>query len=291
MLYTIENERVRATLSSAGGELMSIYGKATSCEYVWQGDPAYWARRAPVLFPICGRLLDGCYTYAGKRYEMTLHGFVRGMEMTVEEKTDTSITFRVADDEKSREMYPFSFVFRVRYTLSGDTLEVAHSVENTDEKELIFAIGAHPGFRVPMAEGDKPEDYTLRFDSSVTEARQILFENNFTSHETAPYAMADSTIPYSNELFDAGSLFLTEMGDHVTLASKSSGRFVRLDFKGFPVLGFWHTEGSGAPFLCIEPWESIPSYFDTPEALETKAMMNRLAPNGYYKKSYFITVG
>ena len=290
MLYTIENERLRVTLKSFGGEPTSIYGKATACEYLWQGDPSYWAGQAPVLFPICGRLLDGYYTYEGERYEMLLHGFARKMEMTVEEKTDTSITFRLSDNEETRKQYPFSFILRVRYTLSSDTLEIAHSVENTDKKELIFALGAHPGFNVPLG-GDKCTDYKIVFDSSITEPRQVLFKNNFTDRETAPYKLEDNSIPYSNELFDAGSLFFTEMGDHVTLKSDVSGRFVRLDFKGFPVLGFWHAEGTSAPFLCIEPWESIPTYYDAHDDLSTKAMMNHLAPGGYYKKSYFITVG
>ncbi|MBE6656078.1 MAG: aldose 1-epimerase family protein [Ruminococcaceae bacterium] len=290
MLYTIENERVRASFTSLGGELTSIYGKATACEYLWQGDAASWEGQSPVLFPICGRLLDGYYTYAGEKYEMPLHGFARKMEMAVEEKTDTSITFRLSDDEETRKMYPFSFIYRVRYSLAGDTLEVAYSVENTDEKTLIFAFGAHPGFNVPLGD-DKGTDYKLVFDASIDTPRQVLFKNNFTDREDAPYSLTDHTIAYSNELFDAGSLFFTEMGDHVTLKSDVSGRFVRLDFKGFPVLGFWHAEGSGAPFLCIEPWESVPTYFDAHDDLETKAMMNHLPKGGYYKKSYFITVG
>ncbi len=290
MLYTIENERVRASFSSLGGEIESIYGKATLCEYLWQGDEASWAGQAPVLFPICGRLRDGYYTYEGERYEMAIHGFARKMEMTVEEKTDTSVTFRLTDNEATRKQYPFSFVYRVRYALSGDTLEIAYSVENTDTKELIFAFGAHPGFNVPLG-NDKCTDYKLVFDSGITEPRQVLFKNNFTDREDAPYPLPDHTIPYSNELFDAGSLFFTEMGDHVTLTSDVSGRFVRLDFKGFPVLGFWHAEDTGAPFLCIEPWESVPTYYDIHDDLSTKAMMNHLAPGGYYKKSYSITVG
>lgn len=290
MLYTIENERIRVTLNTRGGELTSIYGKATSCEYLWQGDPASWAGQSPILFPICGRLLDGYYTYEGVRYEMPPHGFVQNMEMAVEEKTDTSISLRVTDSEETRGMYPFSFVFRVRYTLSGDTLEVAHSVENTGEKDLIFAIGGHPGFRVPMGD-DACTDYALYFNSSVDCPKQVLFKNNFTDRVQAPYPLDDHKIPYSNALFDAGSLFFTEMGDCVTLKSDVSGRFVRLDFAGFPVLGFWHMENSGAPFLCVEPWESIPSYYDAHDDLFDKAMMNHLAPHGYYKKSYFITVG
>ena len=290
MIYTIENERVRASFSSKGGELISLYGKATACEYLWQGDEASWAGQSPVLFPICGRLLEGYYTYAGERYEMAIHGFVRKMEMTVEEKSDEHVTFAVRDNEETRKVYPFAFIYRLTYTLSGDTLTVRFAVENTDEKELIFSFGAHPGFRVPMGD-DRPEDYALTFADHVTEATQVVFKNNFTSRAWAPYPLPDHKIPYSNELFDAGSLFFANAGDTVTLGSSVSGRFVRLDFAGFPILGLWHAEDTGAPFLCIEPWESVPSYHDAVDALETKAMMHHILPHTSYSKAYSITIG
>lgn len=290
MIYTIENENIRASFSSLGGEIKSIYGKKTECEYLWQGDEAFWAGQAPLLFPICGRLLGGGYTYAGKRYEMALHGFVRKMELSLGEKTDTSITFYTEDTEETRAMYPFAFRFSVTYSLSGSTLTVDHKVENKDEKELIFALGAHPGFRVPMGD-DKPEDYALTFADHITEGTHVVFINNFTSRAWAPYALPEHKINYSNEMFDAGSWFFTNIGDTVTLGSPVSGRFVRLDFAGFPILGLWHAEGTSAPFLCIEPWESVPTYHDKEDALETKALMNHLIPGGTYRKAYTITVG
>jgi len=290
MIYTIENESIRASFSTLGGEIKSIYGKKTDCEYLWQGDAASWASQAPVLFPICGRLLEGGYTYRGKRYEMNLHGFLRKTEMSVTEKTETSVTFFAKDTEETRAMYPFSFRFYLTYSLSGSTLTVSHRVENTDEKVLIFALGAHPGFRVPMGD-DSCEDYALTFAEHVTEGTQVVFKNNFTSRTWQPYPLPAHKIPYSNELFDAGSLFLANIGDTVTLGSPVSGRFVRLDFAGFPILGLWHAEGTSAPFLCIEPWESIPSYHDKEDTLEGKAMMNRLLPGAAYEKAYSITVG
>lgn len=291
MLYTIENDRLRVSLASErGGELTSIYGKLTDCEYLWQGDPASWAGQAPVLFPICGRLLEGYYTYEGKRYEMLLHGFLRKMELSVTEKTADAITLTATDTEATRAAYPFSFRFYLTYSLSGDTLTVSHRVENTDEKELIFALGAHPGFRVPMG-NDKPEDYALTFADHITEATHVCFKNNFTSRTWKPYDLPEHKIPYSAELFDAGSIFFTNVGDTVTLGSSVSGRFVRLDFAGFPILGLWHAEDSGAPFLCIEPWESVPSYHDKVDDLSHKFMMNRLLPGSVYEKAYTITVG
>ena len=291
MLYTIENDRLRVSLASErGGELTSIYGKATDCEYLWQGDPASWAGQAPVLFPICGRLLEGYYTYRGKRYEMLLHGFLRKMELSVTEKTADAITLTATDTENTRAVYPFAFRFDLTYSLSGDTLKISHRVENTGDETMIFALGAHPGFRVPMGD-DSCEDYALTFADHVDELTQVVFKNNFTSRAWESYPLSDHKIPYSNELFDAGSLFFANMGDTVTLGSPVSGRFVRLDFAGFPILGLWHAEDTGAPFLCIEPWESVPTYHDKVDDLETKAMMNRLLPGSVYEKAYTVTVG
>lgn len=75
MLYTIFNDFIEVTISDVGAELQSIRSKSDGTEYLWQGNPEFWAGRAYNLFPICGRLTEGRYTFEGKTYEMNLHGF------------------------------------------------------------------------------------------------------------------------------------------------------------------------------------------------------------------------
>lgn len=58
MTYTIENEKFSVSIDRQGRELCSMRSKKTGIEYVWQADPHVWARHAPVLFPIVGRLKD-----------------------------------------------------------------------------------------------------------------------------------------------------------------------------------------------------------------------------------------
>ena len=146
MLYTIENKKLKVEIASRGAELMSIKSKADDCEYLWQGDAKYWASRACVLFPICGRLVDGYYMYEGQKYEMQLHGFARKTEYTMVEQKEDSITFELKADETSLAMYPFNFTFRVTYTLDGNKLLNSLTVINNDEKVLPYAVGGHPGF-------------------------------------------------------------------------------------------------------------------------------------------------
>ena len=286
MLYTIENEQLRVKIAGRGGELWSIYGKKTDYEYLWQGDPTVWCDRSPLVFPTCGLLKDGCYTYAGKRYEMGEHGFIAAEDLSVTAHTEDSITLSLTDTPETRVIYPFSFRYSVTYSLSGDTLHIAFCVENRDEKTLIFALGGHPGFLLPPEEA---ESYRFRF-APGTAPRQILFENNFCRHEQVDFPLENDSFAFSHKTFDEGSWFFTDIGSTVTLSSPRHPRGVRVDFAGFPVLGFWREEGSGASYVCIEPWESIPSYFDTPEALETKAMMNHLPKGGVHKAEYSVTL-
>jgi len=60
-----------------GAELWSILDKHTLTEHLWQGDPAVWGRRAPNLFPICGKLVNDSCVINGKTYHIPMHGFAR----------------------------------------------------------------------------------------------------------------------------------------------------------------------------------------------------------------------
>lgn len=66
MNYTIFNDFLEVTVSDVGAELMSVKSKKDGTEYLWQGDPAFWAGRAYNLFPICGRLTEGRYTFKAR---------------------------------------------------------------------------------------------------------------------------------------------------------------------------------------------------------------------------------
>ncbi|NMA65127.1 MAG: aldose 1-epimerase family protein, partial [Clostridiaceae bacterium] len=75
MVYTIENDRLKLQINSLGAELWSIVDKKDGTEYLWQGNKDLWERRAPTLFPHCGRLKNDKYIYENKTYKSELHGF------------------------------------------------------------------------------------------------------------------------------------------------------------------------------------------------------------------------
>ncbi|MEE1337833.1 MAG: aldose 1-epimerase family protein, partial [Muribaculaceae bacterium] len=53
-MVQLENDFIKICVNLHGAELTSIFNKLTNEEMLWQGDPAYWKRQSPVLFPIVG---------------------------------------------------------------------------------------------------------------------------------------------------------------------------------------------------------------------------------------------
>ena len=198
MNYTIENNMLKVEISSKGAEIQSVKGIHTEYEYMWQADPKIWGRHAPVLFPIVGRLKNDEYTYDGKTYHLGQHGFARNQEFEVEKHTKESITFVLRDNEETRKVYPFKFELRVNYNLLNNLLEENFSVTNTDDKELIFGVGGHPGFNLPVNQETVKEDYY--FATQPSEARvRIPLEGAYLNWNERSLASTDSLITISDE--------------------------------------------------------------------------------------------
>lgn len=290
MLYTLENEKIKVEIADKGGELQSIVLKEDGCEYLWQGDPKYWSGRAYNLFPICGRLFDGKYTYKGKTYEMNLHGFVRNTVMQVESAEKEKITFLLIPNDEIKAQYPFDFEFRVTYTLSGTGIETKVNVVNAGKDDMFFGFGGHPGFNVPLIEGEKFEDYYLEFDC-VKPMKLLKMSPLFYLDKTEPYPLKDGEIiELTHDLFNDDAKFFTDMCGYVTLKSKKSAKSVRVEYPGMRNLGIWHAPRSEAPYICIEPWCSLPSYDGRIDDLETKNQMTRLAPGKVYENGFKIII-
>lgn len=273
--YVLQNEQLCVTCDTHGAEVISV--RRGNCEYVWQGDPAYWTGRAPMMFPICGRLADDAYTYEGKTYSMRQHGFLRNSELEMAERTEESLRFVLRANQETRAIYPFDFVLTVTHTLQGDTVRTLVCVQNTGADVLPFAFGAHPAFNLPMAGEGTFEDCYIEFGEPCSPDEILKSESNLISGKHRAYPLADGlTLPLSHRLFDNDSIFFARAADRVTLRSERSERSVTLHYPQFPFLGIWHKPKTDAPYLCIEPWCGLPSYEGEEENLATKPNMFRL---------------
>ncbi|MBR4867556.1 MAG: aldose 1-epimerase family protein [Clostridia bacterium] len=289
MLYTIENQTIKVVIDSLGGEMMSVKTKQDDCEYLWQGDPAYWSGRAFHLFPICGRLFEGKYTYQGKTYEMKIHGFLRASELKVTQQSVDAITFECCANEETRSQYPFEFRFVLGYRLEGSTIVVDFRVENQDDKTLIFTLGGHPGFGLPLEDDLSFEDYSVHFDVDVPE-KMLFSPTCFITGETEPFALKNRTLAMQHSLFDNDAIFLCNAGKSVTLRSDKGCKGVTVTCPDMKYLGMWHKPQSEAPYVCLEPWLGIPSYDGKVDDLETKRDMIHLPSGESFASGFTVTV-
>ncbi len=276
-IYTIKNDFLTVEISDIGGEPLSV--KAGDHEYIWQRDPKYWASCAPVLFPTVGRLRGGVWADGDRVYEMNNHGFARRQAMSAVAMRDFA-EFTLKDSEETRAVYPYSFILRRRFKLAKNALLESITVTNTDSRPLPFGIGLHPGFMLPEGRAR----LSLETDGEVR--RHLLSDRFLTAEKDEPYALRDGKyIDIENSLFDHDAVILSGIKS-ATVESPDSERSVTVTFPEAPYVGFWQPMNSDAPFLCIEPWQSLPAS-DAPEGTppdqisERKGFV-RLAPGESY---------
>ena len=290
MLVTIKNEKLSVVVDTLGAQLMNICS-ADGTEYLWQGDSTYWPDRSPLLFPFVARLTNNSYRLNGKVYPMEIHGFARKMQFAVLCGDETSAIFVLQSNEESRQSYPFDFSLSVTYALEGSSVKITYGVENRSETTMPFGIGGHPGFRVPLVEGENYEDYCLEFSAPCQPNRVGFSRNLYLNGKDALYPLEDGKrIPLHHELFDADAIVLRNMAKAVTLRSQISGKGVTVSYPDMPYVGFWHCPQSDAPYVCIEPWSTLPSREGVVEDFAFKSDMIRLAPGGTYENNWTVTI-
>ena len=290
MLYTIKNEAMSVTVDTLGAELQSITG-ADGTEYLWYGDADYWRGRATNLFPYVGRMTDGTYIYNGKKYPMGPHGFARNMEFAAQQESDTCVAFTLTDTEETRECYPFRFAFSVIYALVGTELRITYRVENKGDNIMYFGLGGHPGFRLPLEEGKCFEDYSITFAQPCHPSRALLAPSYMMSGVETLYQLEnDTTLPLRHDLFDDDAIILRHFDKTMTLSAGEGSRGVRVHIPQMPCVGFWHAVKKEAPFVCIEPWVSLPSRDGVVEDISQQSDLITLPVGKNYENEWSITL-
>ena len=288
MLHVIDNGQLRVSISAAGAELQSIK-TADGTEYLWQGNKEYWGDRAPNIFPYVARLTNESYTYRGTTYHLPIHGFAPTAAFAVTAETQDSVTFTLESNPVFYEMYPFLFRFSIRYYLENQTLCVEFIVENRDDKTMYFGIGGHPGINVPLEEGLNFEDYYLEFPNSSM--RRVEFTPAcFITGKDDPFEVTNNRYPLHHSMFDDDAIVLKDVGGRTRLASDKGCRSVTLIAPDLPVYGFWHMPRTDAPYICLEPWSSLPSRQDVVEDLETQPDLISLEAGKTYRTTWSLEI-
>jgi galactose mutarotase-like enzyme len=224
-----------------------------------------------------------------KEYTLTQHGFARDMEFDLVEKSASRLTYQLRNNESTLSQYPFEFRFNIGYELNGNKLTVLYEVQNTGNRIMYFAVGAHPGFNFPLSPGENLEDYVLEFETEEKADRYYL-EDGLISGRTGLCLDQQRTIPLSRELFQADALVFQGLASQkVALKSRKSNKSLTVEFAGFPYLGIWSKPG--APFVCIEPWVGIADRKGTNGDFTQKEGMRTLQPGQEFGCRYHLILG
>lgn len=284
MEFVIENEHLIVTVKDKGAEVSSVIAKKTGIEYIWQADEKVWNRHAPVLFPFVGRLKEDSFRYQGNTYPMGQHGFARDSKFSVHERLTDSITFILAPNGHFKDVYPFLFELQLTYQLFENQLSVIYKVKNLDENTMYYSIGGHPGFNVPLTEGEAFEDYYVKM-APETSRERLLLEGPYLAADKA-LEVEQNKFPLQRELFLNDAIILkTPEPTTVTLASKKGEHGVTMSYEDFDYLGIWTKPQQDATYVCLEPWCGLADRSDSDGALERKTAIQSLEPGN---KRYYV---
>ena len=285
----LKNEQLQIVVSEHCAELQSILD-AEGKEYLWQGDPKYWGRRSPILFPIVCGLWDDCYRLDGYEYKMSRHGFARDMDFKLINKTDTKVTFALEDSPETHRCYPYHFMLSITYRLDGNKIHVIWHVHNTDNNEIHFQIGGHPAFMIPgMKEGDEVKG-TVRFDNKGKLERLIGNMKGCIIPGRFDVGSKDGIWHFTEDSFKEDCVIIDKSQvKQVALLDEDGQPSVTVDMKT-PCVGIWAPYGKHAPFVCIEPWYGIHDKVEYSGDFRQKYLMNHLQPGASFLSEYTITI-
>jgi len=282
LITTISNKNIIATINHKGAELTSL-NTTSGKEYIWEGNPEFWGKHSPILFPIVGTLKNNTYKYKDHTYSLSRHGFARDMEFQLIQKTEDSVTFSLVYNDQTLQVYPFKFELQLIYTLEENSLHIAYKVLNKDNTELLFSLGAHPAFAL----NGKFEEYSIEMEKQET-LDYYLLDNDLLSDQKESIALTDKRFALNYPLFENDALIFKNLQSESLTIFQQQTPLLRVDFNGFPYLGLWTKRN--AAFVCVEPWFG---YSDTTESngnLVEKEGIQRLDAKGTFDAVFSITV-
>ena len=281
-MITLKNEFLTLTINETGAEIKNLISGGN--EYIWDGNPEIWAKSAPVLFPICGGLKEDRYTYEGKEYTLTKHGYAREKIFSVESQTDSTAVFLHRSDAGTKRQFPFDYELRIAYTLTGKTVKIDYSVKNTGDHAMYFSIGSHEGYAVP----EGIEEYDVIFPQKETLDTYVL-SGNLLTKDTHPVIKESTLLSLEEKYFTVDALvFRSPESRSATLKNRNTGRAIRVDFPDDPYFLIWHKPN--ARFICLEPWNGIPDVVGSDYDITHKEEITELAPKAEYRHTHSLTV-
>jgi len=286
-LAKLENDFFEICISTDGAELHSVYSKKLNKELLWQADEQVWARHAPVLFPIVGKLKNNSYIFEGKSYSLPQHGFARDMEFKIVSQESDVIIYELNASDETLKKYPFPFSLQIEYKLENEKLHCNYKVKNTGDSEMYFSIGSHPGFVCPLLEGEQLSDYTISFEKDEIAPRNLLDSGLFNGAQE-DVIVNNKHIPLSKELFEKDAIVLKGLNSEA-LQLHSNKYNLNFFWHNMPYFGIWAKKGN-EEFICLEPWAGIADSTNASDDIKEKEGIIALSPTKVFGGGFGISV-
>ena len=272
---TIGNGDLVATIARLGAELIRLQDRQGR-DYLWDGNPAFWTGRAPILFPMVGRAANDRNIIGGTPYPMRQHGFARGSTFVVTASGPDRCTMTLAATDATLAIYPFRFRLDVTYVLAPGTLSITATVTNEDDKDMTVSFGFHPALRWPLPGSSDHAGHRIVFDHPEPAPIRRLADGLVTP-ERIPSPVVDRTLTLHDTLFRDDALVFDTLASRAVTYCGPAGQEIRLTFPDMPFLGVWTKPGAG--FICIEPWHGLASPVDFEGEFADRPGVMSIPPN------------
>jgi galactose mutarotase-like enzyme len=282
LITTIKNSDLTAVIKHFGAELCSLKDNSNA-EYIWGGNPEFWGKHSPILFPIVGTLKNNSYQYNDTEYQLSRHGFAREMNFELIDKRENSATFSLASSDETLKKYPFDFELHLIYTLENTSLKIEYKVINKGNSKMPFSIGAHPAFDLP----NNFENYSLEFEKEEP-LEFYLLEDGLISNTTDQIQLDKKQLQLNYKLFENDALVFKKLSSKSITILENSKPILKVSYEDFPDLGIWTPPN--APFICIEPWFGYSDTVDTFGNLFEKEGIQVLDSNETFKSRFSIEI-
>jgi galactose mutarotase-like enzyme len=279
----IANASLSATINSKGAELISLKNSTINREYIWEGNPEFWGKHSPVLFPIVGTLKNDQYQYNNEFYSLSRHGFARDLNFKIIEKEANKVVFSLVASDETKEKYPFDFELQISYVLDEQTLTIEYKISNNSKETMPFSIGAHPAFALP----ELFESYALAFE--YQEALQSYsLEKDLLSDKSFVVEMSEKVVPLAYSLFENDALIFKKMQSKQITILENAIPILDFKFTDFPNFGIWTK--ANAPFLCLEPWLGYSDSLTASGKILEKEAIQFLSPKTSFDCQFSIAI-
>lgn len=279
----IQNNDILIRVDPLGAEWRSFIDKRTRSECLWQGDPAYWAGQAPVLFPVIGSQAEGCVRVDGVAYPHPKHGFFRRRMTTPIRHVSDELVFELVSDAGTRAHYPFDFRFRVGFRIEGPVVENWFEVENAGTVPMPYHLGAHPAFNITVGKT------RIRFDEPETASIHEVNPEGLLLPDAEPYLAGSREIAVMEDTFVPDALVFKELASKgLNIIRQDHETSLRVTFEDFPYLGIWAKPG--APYVCIEPWIGCADTVGTRLEFREKEAVRTVPVGGAHRVSYRVGI-